>query len=83
MGGGSCPGRSAYPDGCPCRVQTPRRVTAWLDATGDIASAAAHVRVHPNTLRHRLRRVRELFGLDLNDPEVRLAAWLELRVAQR
>jgi hypothetical protein len=58
-------------------------VTAWLDATGDVASAAAGLRVHPNTLRYRLRRVRELFGLDLDDREVRLAAWLELRLAQR
>ncbi|MFF3088270.1 PucR family transcriptional regulator [Streptomyces nojiriensis] len=54
---------------------------AWLDATGDIASAAARLKLHPNTLRHRLRRIRELFHLDLDDPDVRLAAWLELRHA--
>lgn len=53
-------------------------VTAWLDELGDIATAAERLRVHPNTLRHRLRRVRELFGLDLDAPEVRLAVWLEL-----
>ncbi|PZT68296.1 hypothetical protein DN402_08625 [Streptomyces sp. SW4] len=58
-------------------------VTAWLDATGDVASAAARLQVHPNTLRYRLRRVRDLFGLDLDDREVRLAAWLELRLARR
>ncbi|MCT4357850.1 helix-turn-helix domain-containing protein [Streptomyces sp. Je 1-79] len=54
---------------------------AWLDATGDIASAAARLKVHPNTLRHRLRRIHELFHIDLGDPDVRLAAWLELRRA--
>ncbi|MCX4718555.1 helix-turn-helix domain-containing protein [Streptomyces virginiae] len=54
---------------------------AWLDATGDIASAAARLKLHPNTLRHRLRRIRELFHLELDDPDVRLAAWLELRRA--
>ncbi|MGW8955814.1 PucR family transcriptional regulator [Streptomyces sp. NPDC055709] len=54
---------------------------AWLDALGDIASAAARLKVHPNTLRHRLRRIRELFRVDLDDPDVRLAAWLELRRA--
>ncbi|KIX76848.1 hypothetical protein SF23_15170, partial [Streptomyces sp. MBRL 10] len=43
-------------------------VTAWLDELGDVATAAHRLRVHPNTLRHRLRRVRELFGLDLGDP---------------
>ncbi|HCA86348.1 MAG TPA: hypothetical protein DEQ61_13105, partial [Streptomyces sp.] len=56
-------------------------VTEWLDAVGDVASAAARLKVHPNTLRHRLRRIRELFRVDLDDPDVRLAAWLELRRA--
>ncbi|WP_369016010.1 helix-turn-helix domain-containing protein [Streptomyces kutzneri] len=32
-------------------------------------------------MRHRLRRIRELFHIDLDDPDVRLAAWLELRRA--
>ncbi|MFG2292345.1 PucR family transcriptional regulator [Streptomyces sp. NPDC048603] len=54
-------------------------VTAWLDELGDVATAADRLRVHPNTLRHRLRRARELFGLDLDAPDVRLAVWLELR----
>ncbi|MFJ6659887.1 PucR family transcriptional regulator [Streptomyces sp. NPDC091377] len=55
--------------------------TAWLDAVGDVASAAARLQVHPNTLRHRLRRIRELFRIDLDDADVRLAAWLELKRA--
>ncbi|MEU6709463.1 PucR family transcriptional regulator [Streptomyces wuyuanensis] len=54
---------------------------AWIDAAGDIASAAARLKVHPNTLRHRLRRIRELFRVDLDDPDVRLTAWLQLRRA--
>ncbi len=54
-------------------------VLAWLAEVGDVAAAAARLTVHPNTLRHRLRRVRELFPLDLDDPDVRLAAWLDLR----
>ncbi|MEU8779844.1 helix-turn-helix domain-containing protein [Streptomyces sp. NPDC048606] len=58
-------------------------ITAWLDGLGDIATAADRLRVHPNTLRHRLRRARELFDLDLDDPDVRLAAWLELRRSTR
>ncbi|MFI9030465.1 PucR family transcriptional regulator [Streptomyces sp. NPDC053560] len=56
-------------------------VLAWLAEVGDVAAAAARLTVHPNTLRHRLRRVRELFPLDLDDPDVRLTAWLELRGA--
>ncbi|MFE5934958.1 PucR family transcriptional regulator [Streptomyces sp. NPDC056470] len=58
-------------------------VMAWLDELGDIATAAGRLRVHPNTLRHRLRRARELFALDLDDPDVRLAVWLELRRSDR
>ncbi|MEV8533801.1 helix-turn-helix domain-containing protein [Streptomyces sp. NPDC051211] len=56
-------------------------VTAWLDELGDVAAAAGRLQVHPNTLRHRLKRVRELFRLDLGDADIRLAAWLALRRA--
>lgn len=55
-------------------------VLAWLDAHGDIAMAAEHLNVHPNTLRYRLRRVEERFGLDLSNPDSRLSAWLQLRL---
>lgn len=53
---------------------------AWLDAFGDVAAAAAAVYVHPNTFRYRLRRLAEVGGLDLADPEARFAAMLQLRV---
>jgi len=38
--------------------------------------------VHPNTFRYRLRRLAEIGGIDLNDPEARFAAMLELRLVQ-
>ncbi|HET6818269.1 MAG TPA: helix-turn-helix domain-containing protein [Mycobacteriales bacterium] len=57
-------------------VQTLR---AYFDAFGDMASAAAMVNVHPNTFRYRLRRITEVFGLDLDDPDERLVAELQLR----
>jgi hypothetical protein len=53
---------------------------AWLDAFGDVAAAAAAMYVHPNTFRYRLRRVTEVSGIDLADPEQRFATMLELRV---
>lgn len=53
---------------------------AWLDSFGDVAVAAAALYVHPNTLRYRLRRVAEVGGIDLADPEARFAAMLQLRV---
>lgn len=58
-------------------------VAAHLDAFGDTAAAARHLHVHPNTLRYRLRRARELFGVDLADPAVRLLAEVGLRLGRR
>ena len=54
-------------------------VLAYLAANADVPTAARSVNVHANTFRYRLRRVRELFDLDLDDPDVRLVAWLLLR----
>ncbi|MFI6948294.1 PucR family transcriptional regulator [Streptomyces sp. NPDC050422] len=58
-------------------------VAAHLDAFGDTAEAARHLNVHANTLRYRLRRARELFGVDLTDPAVRLLADIGLRLGSR
>jgi hypothetical protein len=52
---------------------------AYFDAFGDMAGASARVSVHPNTFRYRLRRITEVFGLDLDDPDERLALELQLR----
>jgi DNA-binding PucR family transcriptional regulator len=52
---------------------------AWLDAFGDVAAASAAMFVHPNTFRYRLRRLAEVSGIDLADPEQRFAAMLQLR----
>jgi hypothetical protein len=51
---------------------------AWLDAFGDIAAASAAVYIHPNTFRYRLRRLASVGGLDLDDPQTRFAAMLQL-----
>ncbi|NOL43875.1 PucR family transcriptional regulator [Kribbella sandramycini] len=56
---------------------------AWLDAFGDVGAAAAATYVHPNTFRYRLRRLAEVGGLDLTDPDARFAAMLQLRVVAR
>jgi len=53
---------------------------AWLDAFGDVAAAAASVYVHPNTFRYRLRRLGQVGGIDLSDPDARFAAMLQLKV---
>jgi hypothetical protein len=56
---------------------------AFLDAFGDVRLAADAVGVHPNTFRYRLRRLSELVGLDLEDPEQRLVAQLQLHLLAR
>lgn len=53
---------------------------AYLDAFGDVPRAAKAIDVHPNTFRYRLRRLTELFGLDLDDPEERLVIGLQSRL---
>ncbi|GGO97687.1 PucR family transcriptional regulator [Wenjunlia tyrosinilytica] len=58
-------------------------VTAWLDAVGNVAEAAQRLTVHPNTLKYRLRRARELFGIDLDHPDDRLSCWLQLRLQRQ
>lgn len=52
---------------------------AYLE-TGEQQHAAKRLRVHPNTLRYRLERIREITGLDLEDPETRLNLAVALRV---
>jgi hypothetical protein len=57
---------------------------AWLDSFGDVSAASARLYVHPNTFRYRLRRLAEVSGLDLGNPEERFSAMLQLRIlAQR
>jgi DNA-binding PucR family transcriptional regulator len=58
-------------------------VTAWLDAFGDISSAAESLFIHANTLRYRLRRVKDLFNITLDNPDDRLAVWMQLRLIMR
>ncbi|MBB2912812.1 hypothetical protein FHS43_004107 [Streptosporangium becharense] len=53
---------------------------SYLDAFGEAARAAAELSVHENTLRYRIRRLQELFDVDLADPAERLVIWLQLRL---
>ncbi|MFH8574081.1 PucR family transcriptional regulator [Streptomyces sp. NPDC017993] len=53
---------------------------AWLDAFGDVIAASASVFVHPNTFRYRIRRVAEVAEIDLQDPSLRFALMLQLRL---
>ncbi|MER7484174.1 helix-turn-helix domain-containing protein [Streptomyces sp. NPDC126510] len=53
---------------------------SYLDHFSDVPAAARALGVHPNTFRYRIRRVREVCGIDLDDPDARLLAQLQLRL---
>jgi hypothetical protein len=53
---------------------------AWLETRGGAPEVAARLGVHPQTVRYRLRQLRELFGARLDDPEARFELALALRV---
>lgn len=63
------------------RTELGRSVLAWLEAGGDVRAAASSLRIHPNTLRYRVRRAGEIFGLRLGTGDDRLATWIQLSVA--
>ncbi|MEV5847504.1 helix-turn-helix domain-containing protein [Streptomyces sp. NPDC051985] len=51
---------------------------AYLRHFGDVVAASGALHIHQNTLRLRLRRAEELFGVSLADPTRRLLLTLEL-----
>ncbi|MEU0164652.1 helix-turn-helix domain-containing protein [Streptomyces iakyrus] len=60
-----------------CLVETLR---AYLDHFGDVSAASRALGVHANSLRYRLRRIRQVSGLDLESPDARLLAQVQLRL---
>ena len=54
----------------------------YLDSFGSVSAAANRLFLHSNTLRHRLSRITEVTGLDLDDPKQRLAVSLMLLIGR-
>jgi len=52
----------------------------YLASFGDPTEASKALGVHTNTLRYRLRRLNELFGLDVADPDARFALMVDIRL---
>ncbi len=69
---------TALADGPQARLTETLR--AWLDRPGQVQAVAAELGVHPQTVRYRVRQLRELFGQRLEDPEARFELALALRV---
>ena len=62
------------------RARLTETLRAWLDRPGQVQAVAAELGVHPQTVRYRLRQLRELFGTRLEDPDARFELSLALRV---
>jgi hypothetical protein len=50
----------------------------WLRHPGDPRAASKALRIHPNTLRYRMGKLVDLAGVDLDDPDTRLALLVQL-----
>ena len=61
------------------RARLEATLLAWLRHAGTVADAAAELGVHPQTVRYRLGRLRELFGAALDEPDARFELELVLR----
>lgn len=56
-----------------------KTLAIYLAANGNVSQAAAKLNVHTTSLRYRLRRLTELFSIDLEDSEERLLCAVLLR----
>jgi len=61
------------------RARLTETLRAWLDRPGQVQAVAAELGVHPQTVRYRVKQLRDLFGDRLEDPEARFELGLALR----
>lgn len=66
--------------GAATRANLALTLRAWLRAPGQRKAIAEQLDVHPQTVRYRMARLRELFGAQLDDPDGRFELELALRV---
>jgi hypothetical protein len=63
------------------RTRLTATLRSWLDHQGEVGQVAAELHIHPQTVRYRLGRRRELFGAELDGPAGRFELALALRAA--
>ena len=56
-------------------------LAVWCGCFGNVARTARELGIHENTVRYRLGRAREHYGIALEDPDELLVVWLQLRSA--
>ncbi|WFR85231.1 helix-turn-helix domain-containing protein [Arthrobacter sp. Y-9] len=59
-----------------------KTLLAYLESGRDSALTAAALSLHQNTLRYRLKRIRDLFDVDLSHADDVLLLWISLRAMQ-
>jgi hypothetical protein len=64
------------------RARMEETALAFVQHGGNAAAMARALHLHPQTIRYRLTRLRELFGDDLEDPDARFELELALRSAR-
>ena len=64
------------------RTRLSATLLAWLRHDGAVVAAAEELGVHPQTVRYRLGRLRELFGHALDEPDARFELELVLRATR-
>ncbi|PAV31638.1 hypothetical protein CIL05_02985 [Virgibacillus profundi] len=53
----------------------------FLNCDSNVAGAASKIHVHVNTLNYRLKRITEITGIDLKDPNQKVTLYLDLKMA--
>ncbi|WP_412516551.1 helix-turn-helix domain-containing protein [Actinomadura madurae] len=61
------------------RMRMTETLTAWLEAQGNAVEAARMLRLHPQTVRYRMRQISETFDEQLTDPSARFVLDAVLR----
>jgi DNA-binding PucR family transcriptional regulator len=62
------------------RERMTETLRAYLDHRGNAPAMAEALHVHPQTVRYRLKKLRELFGTSLDDPDARFELETAVRV---
>lgn len=63
----------------PASVELLKTLEAWCSNLGNVARTAQEIGVHENTVRYRINRLTHTHSLNLDDPDVLLTTWLQLR----